>query len=162
MRLNDAVVGLVLIIFSVAEIAYTRTFPKLYGQQFGPDLFPIVIGVGLLGCGIVLTAKGLAERRAVPWLVLGDWARDRASVVNFGLVIAGLIFYIAASDTLGFIPCALIILVTLFLRFGVGLGASLFAAVTATLAIHEVFAGILLVPLPWGLLQPIAWRLWTV
>lgn len=36
MRFNDAVIGAVLVIFAVAEILYTRTFPSLHGQAYGP------------------------------------------------------------------------------------------------------------------------------
>jgi len=157
MRFNDAVIGVFLIVFALAEIAYTQTFPALYGQQFGPDLFPSVIGAGLLICGLLLVVSGIANRRSVPLVDWGEWAGNRDAWINVIAVLGALIFYILASEPLGFIPVSLIILLTLLIRFGVGLLTAIAVAVVTTLIIHEIFAGLLLVPLPWGLLQPIAW-----
>lgn len=157
MRLNDAVIGIFLILFALAEIAYAQTFPSLYGQAYGPDLFPTVIGVGLIVCGVVLVVQGLASRAGEPMAALGDWANDRRQVVTFILVLVSLLFYILTAGLLGFIPVSLIILLTLFRRFGVGWIPALLAAIATTLVIQALFARFLLVPLPWGLLQPVAW-----
>lgn len=157
MRLNDAVPGIVLILFALAEMAYTRTFPSFHGQQVGPDLFPMIIGCALLVCGVVLLISGLSVRGTVPLVTLGDWAKDRGAVLNLLLIPAALLFYILASGWLGFVPTAMIILVTLLYRFGVSPAMSLAVALATTLIIQQLFASVLLVPLPWGLLQPIAW-----
>lgn len=157
MRFNDAVIGLFLVLFALAEIAYTRTFPSLHGQAYGPDLFPVVIGVGMIVCGVILIAGGLAARRSTPLMTVGDWASDRHQVTTFVLVIMSLLFYILASDWLGFVPVCLVILLVLFRRFGITLLPSVLAAVITTLVIQALFARFLLVPLPWGLLQPVAW-----
>jgi putative tricarboxylic transport membrane protein len=157
MRLNDAVFGVLLIVFAIAEIAYTRTFPSLHGQAYGPNLFPILIGVGFLITGAILTIQGLVQRAGAPLLEVGAWAADRRNVVNFGLVLLALLFYIVASDWLGFIPTSLIIMVVLLTSFGSGLLAALVIATLTTFGMHVLFARVLLVPLPWGLLQPVAW-----
>ena len=157
MRLNDAVFGVLLLLFSGAMIAYTRTFPATLGQRFGPDLFPILIGIGLAACGLVLVIRGVAGRKDQPLVQLGAWARDVRNVANFALVLASLLFYILASDVLGFIPTALVVLVLLLVRFRVGLPAAFGIATATTLGIHTIFARFLLVPLPWGLLEPLAW-----
>ena len=157
MRVNDAVFGVLLIVFAIAEIAYTRTFPSLHGQAYGPDLFPIMIGVGFLITGAILTIQGLAQRAGQPLLEVGPWADDRRNVVSFALVLLSLLFYIAASDWLGFIPTALIIMLVLLRSFGSGLITALVIAALTTLGIQALFARVLLVPLPWGLLQPVAW-----
>jgi putative tricarboxylic transport membrane protein len=157
MRLNDAVFGVLLIVFAIAEIAYTRTFPSLHGQAYGPDLFPILIGVGFLITGAVLTFQGLAQRAGHTLLEVGAWAADRRNVVNFALVLLALLFYIAASGWLGFILTAFIIMLVLLKSFGSGWVAAVVIATLTTLCIHTLFARVLLVPLPWGLLQPVAW-----
>jgi putative tricarboxylic transport membrane protein len=157
MRLNDAVFGIALLLFSLAVIAYARTFPATYGQRYGPDLFPVLIGGALAICGLLLTCRGWAARRSVPWIALGGWAQDRGKVLTFALIPAGLIFYILVSDFLGFVPTALLLLFVLLRRFAVAPVASLAIAVVTTLIIHTIFARFLLVPLPWGLLQPVAW-----
>ncbi len=157
MRLNDAVFGVLLIVFAIAEIAYARTFPSLYGQDYGPALFPSLIGVGFLITGAILTIQGLMQRAGAPLVQLGAWAADRRNVVNFALVLLALLFYIVASGWLGFIPTSLIIMVVLLKSFGSGLVTALVIATLTTLGMHALFARVLLVPLPWGLLQPVAW-----
>jgi putative tricarboxylic transport membrane protein len=157
MRFNDAVFGVLLIVFAIAEIAYTRTFPSLHGQAYGPDLFPILIGVGFLITGAILTIQGLAQRAVQPLVETGAWAADRRNVVNFALVLLALLFYIAASDWLGFILTAFVIMLVLLKSFGSGMVAALVIAALTTLGIHTLFARVLLVPLPWGVLQPVAW-----
>ena len=117
----------------------------------------MLIGIGLAACGLVLVIRGVAGRKDQPLVQLGAWARDRRNVANFALVLASLLFYILASEFLGFIPAALVVLVLLLSRFGVGLPAALGIAAAATLIIHTIFARFLLVPLPWGLLEPVAW-----
>jgi putative tricarboxylic transport membrane protein len=157
MRFNSAVFGVVLLLFSAAMMAYTRTFPEMPGQDYGPALFPLLIGIALSICGVLLVFQGIRSRRNVPLVVLGDWAYEPRQRVNFALVVAALIFYIAVSEYLGFVPTAFVILAVLLVRFGTPLVTSLSVAAAATLVIHTLFARFLLVPLPWGLLQPIAW-----
>lgn len=157
MRFNDAVIGVILIVFAIAEIAYTQTFPRLYGQDYGPDLFPILIGVVLLICGGALVAKGIAARSTSPLAECGDWVRDPRKLVNLCLLILGTLIYILFSTAIGFIPLSLLILSVLMIRLGASVMLSLTVAVAATFFIHTMFAKLLLVPLPWGVLLPIAW-----
>jgi putative tricarboxylic transport membrane protein len=158
MRLNDAVFGVLLIVFAIAEIAYTRTFPSLHGQAYGPDLFPIMIGGGFLITGAVLTWRGVvAQRAGQPLIELGAWAADRRNVVNFALVLLALLFYIVVSDWLGFVLTSFLIMLVLLKSFGSGLITAVVIAALTTLGIQALFARVLLVPLPWGLLQPVAW-----
>lgn len=157
MRFNDAVFGFVLIAFALAEIGYTTTFPSLFGQDYGPNLFPILIGLGLLACGVVLVVKGMAERASVPMVTVGDWAQDNSKLIDVGLLIGGIIFYVLVSTWLGFILTALVITALLLYRLGTGLLASFLLALLTTLVMHSLFAKLLLVPLPWGILLPIAW-----
>ena len=157
MRFNDAVIGIFLLIFASAMIAYTTTFPDMPGQRFGPALFPRIVGVGFILCGLILTARGLAVRQTVPWVVLGAWAQSSRHRRNLMLVPAGLTVYILIAGWLGFIPSAILLLFVLLTQFGARVPVAAGVAIVATLAIHTVFARVLLVPLPWGLLAPIAW-----
>jgi len=157
MRFNDSVFGLILIAFAIAEISYARTFPRLHGQDYGPDLFPIIIGAGLLLFGSILIARGWAQRATQPMVVVGDWAQDRSNVVNVVILLGSIVFYIVFSTWLGFIPTALLIQSVLLARLGSGLLPSVIIATISTMAIHTLFAKVLLVPLPWGLLLPVAW-----
>ncbi len=158
MRFNDAVFGILLMVFSTVIMVHAETtFPGLPGQDFGPAFFPVIIGGVLFGCGVILTIQGVAKRRTVPLASLGEWVRSPRHLVNFGLVIGSLIFYVLASDFLGFIPTAVLILAVLTYRFGKGIVFALSSAVIVALVIHTAFYIVLRVPLPWGILQPIAW-----
>ncbi|WP_108881437.1 tripartite tricarboxylate transporter TctB family protein [Anderseniella sp. Alg231-50] len=157
MRFNDSVFGLILIAFAIAEISYARTFPRLHGQDYGPDLFPVIIGAGLMLFGGILIARGWARRATQPLVVVGDWAQDRGNVVNVIILLGSIVFYIVFSTWLGFIPTALLIQSVLLVRLGSSLVTSVVIATISTMVIHTLFAKLLLVPLPWGLLLPLAW-----
>jgi len=61
------------------------------------------------------------------------------------------------SERLGFIVCAFAVLCALLWTYGVRRALILPIALTATLVIHTGFFKLLKVPLPWGVLQPLAW-----
>lgn len=157
MKMNDAVAGVILILFAIAVILHARTFPRLHGQDYGPDLFPTIIGGGLILCGALLVVKGMAARREGRLVRLGDWARDGRMLVNVALFVLGIVVYILVSDFIGFIPLAFVLIAVLTVRLGASIPAGLATATVATLVIHTIFAKVLLVPLPWGLLLPVAW-----
>lgn len=157
MRVNDSVFGVILLLFAAAMTAYTTTFPGMPGQNYGPALFPVLIGIGLAICGLLLLIKGLRERDTVPWLRWGAWMASPHQRITVVLIPAALVFYILTSDWLGFIPCSIVILLVLTLRLGASRLAAGATAVLATFAIHSFFSKVLLVPLPWGLLESVIW-----
>jgi putative tricarboxylic transport membrane protein len=155
-RVNDAVIGAALVLFALAEIAYTTTFPAMPGQDYGPALFPVIIGVGFLLCGAILIVSGLSRRRTEPMLAGGDWLRSGPHVINFLAVTGGLLVYILISDWLGFILTSLLLLFGWLVLFRGGKPLSSFViALAVTLIVDYAFSDLLLVPLPLGLLQPI-------
>jgi putative tricarboxylic transport membrane protein len=155
-RLNDAVIGIALILFALAMIAYTRTFPAMPGQDYGPALFPVLIGVGFVVTGGILVVGGLRRRRTEPMFGGGAWLRSGPHVVNFLAVVGGLLLYIVASDWLGFILTSLLLLFGWLVLFRGGKPiSSLAIALVVTLAVDYAFSELLLVPLPLGLLQPL-------
>ena len=105
MRFNDAVLGFIILAFGAAVALYADlTFPALPGQEFGPAFFPTIIGAVLSGCGLILLIQGLAKRKTVPLVEIGEWARMPRHVVNFVLVFLALLVYILFTDSVGFIP----------------------------------------------------------
>lgn len=159
MKFNDSIFGIFLIVLAVAEITYAQmTFPALHGQRFDAADFPTLLGIGLIICGIVLIANGL-QLRAKGLLVgaaffsVGDWMRSNRLVLNFALVIFGVVFFIFALDALGFLICSTLILLVLFYRFGSSAIVSIICSILVTAVIYGLFALILKVPLPLGVLQ---------
>ena len=66
-------------------------------------------------------------------------------------------FFGVALVPLGFHVTAALSLAALFAVFGLGPLRSLALALGASVAIHAVFYSLLRVPLPWGVLTPVAW-----
>ena len=156
MRVNDAVSGAALVLFALAMIWYTRTFPAMPGQHYGPALFPVLIGIGFLLTGAILVVSGLARLRTEPLFSGGAWLRSGPHLINFVAVVGGLLLYILISDRLGFIPTALLLLFGWLLLFRRGRPiSSLVIALAVTLAVDYLFSELLLVPLPLGVLQPL-------
>ncbi|PWB63051.1 MAG: hypothetical protein C3F17_10170 [Bradyrhizobiaceae bacterium] len=156
MRANDALSGLVLIVLAAAMIALTASFPAFPGQKYGPSLFPRILGVGIIICGLMLVWSGLSARRAgAPWVAVAPWVRDPWRATSFLLVLAMLLLYILAAETIGFIPIAIVFLGGLFLWLGVRPLTAGAVAVAATGALFWFFASMLRVPLPRGVLTGI-------
>ena len=161
MKLNDAVWGALLIFLSAAILVHVRNFPTIPGQNVGPALFPGLIAVGLVVCAVILIVKGLAARaqggERGHWLVFDAWTGSRRHVLAFALAVGVNVFYILLVDRLGFIPTGIVYLGVLFAVFGVRTGWIVPLALVVTLVIHFAFYKLLKVPLPWGVLQGIAW-----
>lgn len=160
MRVDDTILGAVLLAFAVAVVAYAQTFPALGGMAFGPDLFPTVIGCGLGVCGAGLIATGIARRRARgggPWVEVAPWMQSADLGGNLLAVLTATLGYILVSDWLGFHLTAMTILAGLFFKLHVRWAILVPFAVGVPFIIHYAFYSLLRVPLPWGVLTPIAW-----
>jgi putative tricarboxylic transport membrane protein len=161
MKLNDAVWGALLIFFSATILVHVQAFPTIPGQKVGPALFPGLLAVGLAVCAVMLIVKGLASRaqggERAHWFELDGWTRSRRHVRAFVAVVGVNLFYILLVDKVGFILTGTLYLALLFIVFGVRKRAVLPLALVLTLIIHYAFYKLLKVPLPWGILQGIAW-----
>ena len=157
MKFNDAVFGAILLLLGVAVLAHVPSFPAMPGQKVGPALFPGLIAAGLCVCSLLLIASGLRQRAQQPWFVAGPWFRARGRVVAFVVTVAGVVAYIALADRLGFLIVAPLLLLALFVAYGVRLSTAIVTAIVVTLVIHYAFYKLLRVPLPWGVLQRFAW-----
>lgn len=157
MKISDMFGGVLLAVAGAAIFAVALTFPPVPGQDVGPGLFPEMIALGLMVCGVLLAVRGRAAADAQAWVSLPDWLGDRRALTGFAVVPVTLVFYVAASETLGFLLTGAILLFVLFVTFGVRLRTALLFAPLCALGIHFLFYKLLKVPLPWGLLEPFAW-----
>jgi putative tricarboxylic transport membrane protein len=161
MKLNDAVWGALLLFFSAAVLIHVQRFPTIPGQNVGPALFPGVLAVALAVCGLLLIANGVAARihgrERARWAELDGWTKSRRHVLAFFAVVGVNAFYVVLVDALGFILTGVVYLATLFAVFGVRPRSVVPIALAVTLVIHYAFYKLLKVPLPWGVLQGIAW-----
>lgn len=157
MKLNDAIPGLLLLALGGAVLWVIQAYPKIPGQPVGPALFPGLIATGLCACGLLLVLRGWRLRASQPVLTWDDWVRSPRHIAALVLVLASVVLYIAVAGTLGFLPTAVAILLALFLVLRVPSGRAVVIAVVTALVIHFAFYKLLRVPLPWGVLQPLAW-----
>lgn len=157
MKLNDAVFGLLFVVLGAAVLFAVQGYPRIPGQQVGPALFPGLIACGLCAGGVLLMVKGWRERATVPWLQGEDWVRSPRHLLAFAVLLGSIVFYMAASEKLGFLPVAVLVLGANFRMLGVPWGRAALIAVIAALLIHFAFYKLLRVPLPWGVLTNFAW-----
>lgn len=157
MKFNDAITGAVLLALSLAVLWTVQGYPKIPGQNIGPGAFPGLVAALLLVCSLVLIWRGVKGKLAhVRWITPGPWLTSWPHLRNFGVTIGCLLFYVLASDTVGFLLSSTAILGVMFLVLNVRKRLILPVAVFATLVIQLVFYKGLRVPLPWGWLMPFA------
>jgi len=160
MKVNDAIWGALLLALAAAILVHIQGFPTIPGQKYGPALMPGVVAVSLAVCGALLIIKGLAVRRTREsrhWVRFDEWITSSRHVVALALTIGVNVFYVLVVNQLGFILTGVIYLSVLFWVFGVRSRWIVPIALLVTLAIHYAFYKLLRVPLPWGILQGIAW-----
>lgn len=153
MRVNDALIGAVLLALSLAVLWHVRTFPPVPGQPYGSALFPTLAAAGLGVTAVMLIVHGLRSRTPLRQASAAEGAGRVAAAVT----IAALVFYLLVSEWLGFVISAVLMLVAMLWAYGVRRKLILPLALVATLVIHTLFFKLLKVPLPWGLLAPVAW-----
>ena len=159
MKLNDAVWGALLLVFAAVLLWHVQGFPTIPGQKVGPSALPGALAVGLGVCGAILLVRGLRERGAAgaPWLEWPEWLAHRPQVIALAVLVAVNVMYLLLVDRLGFVLTGIVYLTALMWVLRVRFVRALVIAIVMTLAIHYCFYKLLRVPLPWGVLQSIAW-----
>lgn len=144
MQISNRLSGSVLAALGAAAAWGGSRLPPVPGQDVGPAAFPMVIGFGLVACG-VLIALGIGRSFEVEeapepltWRVL----------VPPGL----LVFYVLAANSLGFLLTAAAMVLAAALALGARPRLALAMAVIAPPLVHLAFYKLLRVPLPAGLL----------
>jgi putative tricarboxylic transport membrane protein len=147
---TDRITGGVLVALGAAAAWFGSRLLAVPGQDVGPAAFPMVIGFGLIGCG-ALIALGIGQSFEVPE---EDEAGPKPRLGAAGVIIppALLLFYALASEPLGFLLTAAIMVLVAGLALGSRLSIAIPVAIVAPLLVHLAFYKLLRVPLPEGLL----------
>jgi putative tricarboxylic transport membrane protein len=159
-KFSDTVWGAALVAFASALFVHTRSFPAIPGQQVGPSALPGALAVGLAVCGAILFVRGLREHaagRGARWVELPEWFASAPQLLGFVVLVAVNLLYVFGVQRLGFIVTGTIYLAALMTVLRVPAPRAVPIAIVMTLAIHYCFYKLLRVPLPWGVLQPVAW-----
>ncbi len=150
MKFSDTVWGALLLALALAVLWNIQGFPRIPGQNIGPAAFPGLLALILAGCAVVLIVRGVRER--APHVTPGLWLRSKHHVGNFVLTAGVLVFYILAAEKLGFIVCAVLILLAMFFKLGVKAKLAIPIAIVTAFVIHLIFYKGLRVSLPWGVM----------
>lgn len=150
MQVTGRMTGGVLVGLGAAAAWFGSRLPAVPGQDVGPAAFPMVIGFGLMGCGMLI-ALGIGRGFEVP-----EEPAERFPPWRVLVPPALLLFYVLASEGLGFLPTAFVMVLLGALALGARFSLALGVAVAAPILVHLAFAKLLRVPLPGGLL-PAPW-----
>jgi len=150
-RRVDRWVGLGLAVLALAVLWSARAFPDVPGQKLGAAFLPMIVGAGLLLCGIALVTRSLRR---------GAYAEAEAQLEveeHFGsavVIVGAVLAYILLSERVGFLLISPLCLLAVFLAFRVRWKPAVLSAIGGTLLVHLAFYKLLRVPLPWGPLTP--------
>ncbi|KEO60398.1 tripartite tricarboxylate transporter TctB family protein [Thioclava indica] len=157
MKISDRLMGCFLLLFATAVLIQASSFPTIPGQSIGSGLLPSIVAVGLMICALILIAKDLMGTPRPKLIEAGAWITDPRRILRVAIVLLGTASFIPFLDVIGFPVLSIAVLLAFLLALRVNVMTSVLVSVAASLAIHTLFSKVFLVPLPWGLLQSIAW-----
>jgi hypothetical protein len=139
--------GLILAI-GVALLIGALGFPLLLNGVPGPGFLPLVISIGILGCGARLVVRGMwsPRRGGVSWPPLSGWAR-------VGMMLAAMAASFWLMEPLGFIVVTAAFMAVMVYFLGERSWPVLATVpVLSAVGLYVVFAVWLRVPLPKGII----------
>jgi len=151
MKISDTVVGAGFVTAGALIIAGTLNYPTLDAGHPGPSLFPRILGGLMAVFGGLVSLKGLRTGDAtqdVEWLLL----HKSTSFINAVFVLVGVTAYILFVEKLGFLLMGALLLFVVMWRLKVPPLKALIVAVVFNTIVHFLFAKIMRVPLPLGIL----------
>ncbi|MCO6459012.1 MAG: tripartite tricarboxylate transporter TctB family protein [Pirellulaceae bacterium] len=113
-----------------------------------PAVVSAVLGMSLLALAIG-RIRGESSTQGATAL---PWPPPRRGIIHLGAVLGAMLLYLALSETVGFVLTGGAVLLALLLLFGTRWRQALLIALLVTPAVYQVFANVLRVPLPRGLL----------
>ena len=149
MRVSNTAIGLFLILSAAVVLWHVQGFPSLDNGYPGPALFPSVLAVLFILCGIGLIIQGVRQREKL--LKLDTGTLRLSGSLNIFFVLGTIVCYILLAETIGFLIFSFMVLLILMKWLKVKTLSSIAMSIGVTLVIYLLFAIVLLVPLPWGL-----------
>ena len=155
MKLSDLTWGILCLALGLGVFMIANGMEKSPYFQYGAGFYPSIIGAMLMLVGLVLASKGIAAARAGRdslWFSLCDWCRSPGHWLNLGLVLGGLLAFLALVEPLGFLPTGWLLLAALGARFTGRPWLAMASAAVVIGFLYLFFQQVMGVPLPQGLL----------
>ncbi len=161
---NNILIGIGTMLWGSVIFFLIRDFPRLDDGHPGPALFPGILAGLFIAFGAFLLIQSLRTRkhlRTDPVAPSQDSDKNLLSMeasyspqgfVNALCVAAAILFYIFFVEILGFLITGFLLLTLLMIKLKVPIWKSSIISLLSTVGVYILFAKILRVPLPWGLL----------
>jgi putative tricarboxylic transport membrane protein len=150
-KVSDTLVGAGFAAAGALVIVGTLGYPSLDGSHPGPALFPRLLGGLMMVLGGALGWHGIATGDVSERLAWRDLTRS-TPFVNALVVLAAVVGYVLLVERLGFIATAALLLAVVMWRLDVPRLRTVVIAVVLAVVVHAMFAKVLRVPLPTGLI----------
>lgn len=157
MRVNDALFGVVLLALAGFVWLHAAGFPKVPGTAYGPAFFPQALALGLGVSAIILIWRGGRQAAGGKLFHLAPWTREPGRWFGLVLMLSSLVVYALLDEILGFHITGFAITAVFMMYLGVRPWLALLCSLGAVIVIWLLFARLLLVPLPGGVLTPYLW-----
>jgi putative tricarboxylic transport membrane protein len=179
MQRIDRLTGFALGLLGAAVIITARTFPNVPGQDLGASTLPMIVGIGLVVCALMLVRRSFnAARYASAGVAASPPVAAAAATVGTApdgtplpplppivrsgerigpplAMLGAIMVYVLLSERLGYPLVAPLSLLIALLALRVRLPRALAWSLAASLLVHLAFYKLLRVPLPWGVVPPL-------
>ncbi|WP_103336138.1 tripartite tricarboxylate transporter TctB family protein [Pseudotabrizicola formosa] len=157
MRVTDALSGAIFLAVGLFVFQTAAGFPNPGGMPHGASLLPSLLGLGLMiGGGLLVISDILARRTAKitpSVLSLDPELKTARGLLPVAMVMVLILGQILLAGTFGYLAVSIVGLTLLFLTVRLSALSSLGLAIAGSLLCWWLFAGLLRVPLPRGLLE---------
>ncbi|MGB9441152.1 MAG: tripartite tricarboxylate transporter TctB family protein, partial [Desulfobacterales bacterium] len=99
MRVSNTAIGLFLILFAAVVLWHVQSFPSLDNGYPGPALFPSVLAVLFILCGIGLIIQGVRQHEKL--LKFDTGTLRLLGSLNIFFVLGTIVCYIFLAETIG-------------------------------------------------------------
>ena len=156
MKFSDRLTGGFLVILGACAYIYGSRLPPVPGQPVGPNVFPMIIGAGLVVLGALIAfhfGRSFEEEAEAEVVAHSDVDPDAEAYAHrrrflVWLPPALLVFYYIVSERIGFLPTAAMMIAAMALAFNARRMLILPVALGGAFFIQLVFVKLLRVPLP--------------
>jgi len=155
-RIDDRLIGLFFALLGVVTILAAGRLSAVPGTTYGPDLMPILIGIGMTGLGLRIAWAGQVAAGTRPWVDFSAWAGQTRGLLAAAWTVLGVAAAIPFLSVTGLPLYGLLFCLPLAILARARLWVAVPAVLATVLVAQFVFGEMLHVPLPAGPI-PLPW-----